>query len=463
MRIFIINPTPLSSVFMNKISFFCLLIFCNASLTFDQPTANEQQTVRTKKITDHFFATCRIEKKSSTKAGIIFIKDTINKNSPQISLLVKNRKLILRTGDGKDGDMPSVILSNQDFPVTLRLEKTGTDITAYYAPYGQLMQVIQEVSRPQMQINYAMIRGDQVTNIRYTQPAADQEDNVDESRIVSRLEVLDIEMGLREIVYEEQRHFEAPNWSPDGNFFIINSEGLLYRLPIDSNRLVQINTDFADQINNDHGISPDGTRLVISHASEEITPGSSIISTLPIEGGKLTQITPNSPSYWHGWSPDGQTLAYTARREENFDIYSILADGSTSENRLTIAEGLDDGPDYSPDGQYIYFNSERSGSMEIWRMRSDGNEQEQITNDKYNNWFPHPSPDGKWIIFLSYGPEVSPGDHPANKKVMLRILPTDGKGAPKVIAYLYGGQGTINVPSWSPDSKKVAFVSYTYE
>ncbi len=295
----------------------------------------------------------------------------------------------------------------------------------------------------------------------YLVPATAQADT---TRIISRLEVLDIKTGKRKVIYEAQRHFEAPNWSADGKFFILNSEGFLYRLPIDTPQLVRIDTDFANHVNNDHGISPDGERLAISHNDgEQATADNSTIYTLPIEGGKLIQITPNAPSYWHGWSPDGQTLSYTARREDNYDIYTIATDGSTSESRLTVAEGLDDGPDYSPNGQYIYFNSERSGTMEIWRMKSDGNEQQQITNDAYQNWFPHPSPDGKWIVFLSYQPEVPSGSHPANKQVMLRLLPADGKGKPRVLARLLGGQGTINVPSWSPDSRQVAFVSYEVE
>lgn len=94
-------------------------------------------------------------------------------------------------------------------------------------------------------------------------------------------------------------------------------------------------------------------------------------------------------------------------------------------------------------------------------MKIDGSEQKQLTSDDFQNWFPHPSPDGKWIAFISYVDPVAPGDHPPNKNVMLRLMPTDG-GDIKVIAHLYGGQGTINVPSWSPDSKEIAFVSYTY-
>jgi TolB protein len=165
---------------------------------------------------------------------------------------------------------------------------------------------------------------------------------------------------------------------------------------------------------------------------------------------------------------DGKTLAFVGQRNGDFDIYTIPITGG-EETRLTTAKGLDDGPEYSPDGKYIYFNSERTGHMQIWRMRADGSEQEQVIDDKWNDWFPHISPDGKWIVFLSYEPEVK--GHPANKDVMLRMMPlVDDKSLAgkvmsvkvviTVLAKLFGGQGTINVPSWSPDSKEVAFVSY---
>ena len=158
-----------------------------------------------------------------------------------------------------------------------------------------------------------------------------------------------------------------------------------------------------------------------------------------------------------GWSPDGRTLAYCAERGGDFDIYTISVHGG-KETRLTDAPGLDDGPDYSPDGKYIYFNSDRSGQMEIWRMKSDGSDQVQFTpGDDYNGWFAHPSPDGKWIVFLSYDKSVK--GHPPDRDVVLRLMSTSG-GGPKILATLFGDQGTINVPSWSPDSKYVAFVSY---
>jgi len=274
-------------------------------------------------------------------------------------------------------------------------------------------------------------------------------------RIESTLETIPVSSFDRRVVYHTSGRIEAPNWTPDGISLIYNSGGLLFKIPADGGEPELIPTDFAKKINNDHGISPDGKQIVISDQTET---GKSLIYTLPIEGGVPQKVTSDGPSYWHGWSPDGKTLAYCAERKGNYDIYSIPVKGG-KEIRLTTAEGLDDGPDYSPDGKYIYFNSERTGTMQIWRMKTDGSEQEQITTDEYNDWFAHPSPDGKWIAYISFGKEVPSGSHPANKDVMLRLMNIETREV-QVMAKLFGGQGTINVPSWSPDSKRLAFVSY---
>jgi TolB protein len=271
--------------------------------------------------------------------------------------------------------------------------------------------------------------------------------------LISTLETVTISSTDRRVVYWTTNLIEAPNWSRDGTTLFFNGRGRIYRLPVAGGEPSAIDTGFATRCNNDHGISPDGTRFVISDQSEE---RHSLIYTLPISGGTPTRVTRLGPSYWHGWSPDGKTLAFCGERDAEFDIYTIPVEGGP-EKRLTIAKGLDDGPEYSLDGKFIYFNSERSGTMQIWRMRADGSEQEQITSDDYNNWFPHPSPDGKWIVFLSYEKEVK--GHPENKDVTLRIIPQNG-GKIETLASLFGGQGTINVPSWSPDARKVAFVSY---
>ena len=280
--------------------------------------------------------------------------------------------------------------------------------------------------------------------------------NAQENNVVSKLETIDLKSRSRKIIYEGTEHFEAPNWSLDGKYLIFNKNGSLYKLPLKSSTPQLIDTDFADRCNNDHGISPQGDKLVLSHSNN--MSGKSLIYILPINGGTPRLITEKGPSYWHGWSPDGKTLAYCGARNNNYDVYTISTKGG-KEKRLTNTLGLDDGPDYSPDGKYIYFNSVRTGTMQIWRMDADGSNQQQITFDKYNDWFPHPSPNGKWVVFLSYIDKVDPGSHPPFKQVMLRMINIDG-GEPIVLTKLFGGQGTINVPSWSPGSERIAFVSY---
>jgi Tol biopolymer transport system component len=275
------------------------------------------------------------------------------------------------------------------------------------------------------------------------------------TNLISTLETVTIASKDRRVVYTTANHIEAPNWSRDGASLIFNSKGRMYRLPVAGGEPQMIDTGFATRCNNDHGVSPDGATLVISDQSQEQR---SLIYTLPVAGGTPQRVTRLGPSYWHGWSADGKTLAYCAERNGEFDVYAIPVTGG-EEKRLTTAKGLDDGPDYAPDGQFIYFNSERSGTMQIWRMRADGSQQDQITSDDFNNWFPHPSPDGKWLVFLSYDKDVK--GHPENKDVSLRIMPLAG-GKIEVLAKLFGGQGTLNVPSWSPDSKKLAFVSYQF-
>ena len=275
--------------------------------------------------------------------------------------------------------------------------------------------------------------------------------------LTSHLQIIDVYTKEIDTIYTVHDHFEAPNWTLDGQYLIFNSNGKLYRISITGGKPALIQTGFADRCNNDHVLSPDGSHIALSHHSVE--DGNSRIYIVPITGGIPQLITLNGPSYLHGWSPDGKHLAYCAQRNGEYDVYTISIDND-KEVQLTLATGLDDGPDYSPDGKYIYFNSVRTGTMQIWRMLTDGSEQTQLTFDNKNDWFPHPSPDGKWILFLSYGPEVD--GHPANKPVELRMIPVKG-GKPETVVKLFGGQGTINVPSWSPDSKKVAFVEYQIE
>jgi Tol biopolymer transport system component len=280
-----------------------------------------------------------------------------------------------------------------------------------------------------------------------------------QNNITSVLEILNIATGKRTTVKEFPYLIEAPNWTCDGQWLIYNSGGKLWKLPLTLPAEPQeIYTGFAANCNNDHVLSSDGKQIAISHGTKE--DGQSRIYILPIEGGDPRLITPLGPSYLHGWSPDGQYLSYCAGREGNYDIYAIPARGGV-EARLTDSERLNDGPEYSPDGKYIWFNSVRTRLMQIWRMKADGTEQTQMTFDETrNSWFPHVSPDGKHVVFIAYYKgDLEPDEHLPNKNVELRIMPAAG-GDPKTLIKLFGGQGTINVNSWSPDSKYVAFVSY---
>ncbi len=274
----------------------------------------------------------------------------------------------------------------------------------------------------------------------------------------SSLKTVNIGSKKIETIVSLNQHFEAPNWSNDGKFFIINSNGKLYKVLKNKPDLQLIPTGSADQVNNDHGISPNGKLLAISHNKPVNGGRSSSIYVLPIGGGAPVEVTTKSPSYWHGWSADGKTLAYCAERNGNYDVYSIPVGGG-EENRLTSTEGLDDGPDYSPDGKYIYYNSFQSGKMHIWRMNTDGSEPKQLTNDAYSNWFAHPSPDGKWLAYISYVEDQGQA-HPFGKDVKLRLMSLETSEITDLTDVFYGGQGTFNVPSWSPDSRQVAFVSY---
>jgi TolB protein len=273
----------------------------------------------------------------------------------------------------------------------------------------------------------------------------------------SRLELLEIATGNRELLYTAPGSLQAPNWQPDGKSLLYNSGGLMYRFDLTTRQPTVLPTGDVNNNNNDHVLSFDGRQLGISSGVDQL--GGSIVYTLPAAGGTPRQITPRGPSYLHGWSPDAKQLVFTGERHKEFDIYRVPARGG-KEVRLTTAPGLDDGPEYTPDGRYIYFNSARTGTMQIWRMRPDGTEQQAVTTGEFNDWFPHISPDGKWLVFISFlKEEVAAGDHPFYKHVYLRLLPLDGSQPPRVIAYVYGGQGTINTPSWSPDSKRVAFIS----
>ncbi len=351
---------------------------------------------------------------------------------------------------------------------TIQLERSGKEIIMRAAHPGEPFHHIGSVVMNDMpeeilagvfvgSHNEGVVEEAHVWNVRIDQPVAEGYNPGRDGYLGCRLEILNVFDGKRKIIHEEPGRFEAPNWMPDGKKLIINKDGSLYKIPVGGGELEKINTGDVTRNNNDHGISFDGKTLAISSSSEG--SGGSRVYVVPIGGGTPKLLTEKAPSYWHGWAPNNKDVVFVGQRDgKNYDIYRISVNGG-KEIKLTSNKGTHmDGPEYSPDGKYIYYNGSQSGTMQIWRMKPDGSGREQLTFDGNNDWFPHISPDGKWIVYISFPPEIPVDSHPSYKRVTLNLMPVSG-GAPRVIAYLYGGQGTINVPSWSPDSKSIAFVS----
>jgi len=393
------------------------------------------------------------------KAGWM-IRQSLDADAPYVDAVVHGNGLTslqyrrVRGGPTEEIQSPikapaALWLERQGDVFTLSVSRNGRD----FAPVGSLSVILPETVYAGLAV---CSHDDSVTETAALSGVALQslgQAPAKERVVESTLEIVSVPSGERRIVYRARQHFEAPNWSRDGRSLLFNSNGRLYTISIQGGEPTLQDTGLARKCNNDHGFSFDGRWLALSDQHN----GPSRIYVVPSAGGTPRLVTPLGPSYWHGWSPDGRTLAYCAERGGNYDVCTIPLEGGP-ERRLTTAEGLDDGPDYAPDGRFIYFNSERTGLMKIWRMKPDGSDQEQVTFDPdWADWFPHPSPDGRTLLFLSYGKEVK--GHPANQDVALRLLSLpDGK--PRVLARLFGGQGTINVPSWSPDGQSAAFVSY---
>lgn len=307
----------------------------------------------------------------------------------------------------------------------------------------------------------AVVETVKIWNLRIDQPVADNYDSYRSTPLGCRLETMTVADGKRKVIFEKNTRFEAPNWMPDGKKLLFNMDGLLYKIPVEGGALEKLNTGTAKNINNDHGISFDGKLLAISSSLQGQPGGGSAVYVLPLTGGEPKLITEKTPSYWHGWSPNNKDVVYVAMRDGKtvYNIYKKSIDGGDEVALTDIQPGQHvDGCEYSPDGKFIYYNGHYTGTMQIYRIKPDGSGREQLTNDKFNNWFPHISPDGKMIMMISFPADIDPNSHPAYKRVMLRVMPVTG-GEPRVVGYLYGGQGTINVASWSPDSKQIAFVS----
>ncbi len=403
------------------------------------------------------------------KIGII-ARNTLDGDSAYADACVHGDGLTSLQYRETKGGATQQVVTDLKGPTEIELQRQGNHFTFSAAPFGKSYQTVSK----ELDLNDDLLVGlficshnpnvtetARFTNVRIVLPAA-ADFRPYQDYIGSRLEIMEVASGKRKVLASFPNSIQAPNWTPDGKTLIYNSEGKLYNYSLNDGRISELDTGHATDNNNDHVLSFDGSQIGISHHWG--TSRTSVIYTLPVSGSDSpTRITDpaNGHSYLHGWSPDNKKLIFTGHRNGQYDIWTIDIE-TKEETALTNFKTLDDGAEYAPDGQRIYFNSVRAGNMQIWRMNADGREQTQLTFDSYNNWFPHVSPDGKTFVYLAFPADIDPNDHPFYKKVYLRQMSVNG-GEPKTIAYLYGGQGSINVPSWSPDSSHIAFVSNSRE
>jgi TolB protein len=382
----------------------------------------------------------------------------------------------LQWRDSKGG-VTHEVQSGVTGPARIRIEKRGNYVSMSVAAAGEPLHPAGGAARVDFTGDFYIGLGVSAHDPARIEQAVFSDVELDtpppvtgRTTLVNTLETISLRSGDRRVAYvvTQPGRIEAPNWFPDNtNTLYFNSGGRLFKVQADlpgmpPNPSRQKTPEAVDlgmltRINNDHGVTRDGTMWAISDQSQVLNgQRPSLIYKVPVSGGAATLLTADGPSYFHGWSPDGRTLTYCGGQNGNFDVYTISVDGGKP-TRLTSAAGKDDGPEFSPDGHYIYFNSDRSGSMQIWRMKPDGSDQEPITSDEAENWFPHIAPNGQSMVFLTY--DQGAGDHPENKDVRLRLMNLTTRTV-TVLARLFGGQGTINVSSWSPTSQYLAFVSY---
>jgi Tol biopolymer transport system component len=400
------------------------------------------------------------------------IRQSLDADAPYADVAVHGDGLTSLQYRETAGDVTKEIRSDLKAPVRIRIERRGNQFTMAAGnpaedlkPTGPITVNLTDPAYVGLAVgshNVGVVETAVFSNVTLQQGTSQQGPAIKRSKV----SYYDLKTHSVTVAFAADQMIEAPDWSPDGKYLLLNSKGNLWKLPMNTQHpeMEQIDLGSIGRCNNDKGISPDGKLIAFSSGA---TGHGSQVYTVPSTGGVPKMVVPETPSYFHGFSPDGKWLAVVAQRNNNFDLFRLPAEGG-DQQRLTISPGYDDGPDYSPDGKWIYFNSDRSGKWEIWRMPADGagpgdKLAQQVTHSQdEEDWFPHCSPNGKWLVFIAF-PKGTAG-HNGHLMVKLQMIPLPRRhlkpASPRTLSEFFGGQGTINVNSWSPDSNKIGFVSY---
>lgn len=402
---------------------------------------------------------------SPHRKAVLMVRQTLDADGAYADVAQHGSGLTALQYRRAKGDNTQSAELNIDPPKRVRLEKRGDVFTMFVSNHGEpLHQVGASIKLHLDEPFYVGI------GLSSHDPAVTEKvtfSNVELKQLTpsptparltlySTLQTIDIADNARRgtILFSAPGRSMAPNWSRDGKSLAFTRDGRIYTVPVSGGTPQLLDVGDLTNCSGSHGFSPDGKWFALT-CSAAGQPDHRVY-IIPAAGGKPRLLAQNI-SWFHSWSPDGKTILFTrGAGHGSGNIYSISVDGGP-ETALTTGTGLSDDPDYSPDGKYIYFNTDRWGGMQIGRMRPDGSQPEQVTFDEFRNWTPHPSPDGKSIVFISYDPSVT--THAANKDIALRIFSPEDKEI-RTLVNLIGGDGSMNVPNWSPDSKSLAFVSY---